>query len=143
MQYGVQRRGRPGSAARQCRQGPISDGMCPHCGRPDSTGHILGGCKHERMQAMYIKRHNMAVQLVTRWLRKRSAAGGVYTIMDACKGAAAELEKHKVQGTRCETICQETGVRAVLVARLSGTPFEGGEWIVPPGSMELVGPRGP
>ena len=100
MQYGVQRWGRPGSAARQGRQGPISDGMCPHCGRPDSTGHILGGCRHARMQAMYIKRHNVAVQLVTRWLRKRSTAGGVYTIMDACKGAAAELEKHKVQGTR-------------------------------------------
>ena len=37
---------------------------CPHCGREDSGGHILGGCQHANMKAMYISRHDEAMRKV-------------------------------------------------------------------------------
>lgn len=83
---------------KQGRPGGISDGRCPHCGLPDSTGHILGYCRHKRMLALYIERHNEAVRMVCKALRKSSTHGGCYTIMDACRRNDAET--HGAAGTR-------------------------------------------
>ena len=55
---------------------------CPLCGGPDSGGHILGGCRHAQLRAMYIKRHNIAVQLLARAI-SRGTRGGGYMVMDA------------------------------------------------------------
>ncbi len=37
---------------------------CPHCHQPDSGGHILGGCGHTTMKALYISRHDEAMRKV-------------------------------------------------------------------------------
>jgi ribonuclease HI len=55
---------------------------CPICPRADSGNHILGGCQHPHMHAMYIKRHNTAVCHIARHLSK-GRHGGCYMIMDA------------------------------------------------------------
>ncbi len=39
---------------------------CPHCHQPDSGGHILGGCGHTIMKALYISRHDEAMRKVLR-----------------------------------------------------------------------------
>ena len=35
---------------------------CPLCNQPDSAGHLLGGCSHKEMQALYIARHDKAMR---------------------------------------------------------------------------------
>ena len=77
---------------------PPTTDRCPHCDRDDSTGHILGGCRHRRMQALYIARHDRAVRLILRWLQKHSRCGGCYTIMDACR--SEDLPRHGADGKR-------------------------------------------
>ena len=52
------------------------------CGAADSGGHILGGCYNPQLSAMYIKRHNIAVQTIARTL-SRGKHGGGYMVMDA------------------------------------------------------------
>ena len=52
--------------------GPITSGRCPICPPSDApsalpldtVGHILGGCTHSRLKALYIARHNKALLLV-------------------------------------------------------------------------------
>ena len=61
---------------------PPSTAACPLCSHDDSVGHILGGCKHPRMQERYIHRHDAAVRLLHQGLQK-GALGGCYTVMDA------------------------------------------------------------
>ena len=67
---------------------PMSNGLCPACGAPDSTSHIMGGCTHNRMKAAYIHRHNTAVQAIAKTISK-GKNGGCYMVMDA--GAEANL----------------------------------------------------
>ena len=43
---------------------PPRNACCPHCGREDSGGHILGGCQHAGLKAMYISRHDAAMRKV-------------------------------------------------------------------------------
>ncbi len=74
----------------------ISDGRCPACGHEDGTGHIMGGCTHQRMKALYIQRHNHAVQLVAKAISKGDTGGG-YIVMDA---NAAEDTPEYSAGTR-------------------------------------------
>ena len=73
-----------------------SDGNCPLCGLPDSCGHILGGCKHRQLRAMYIARHNHAVRKVAAALCKHTDAA--YTVLDACR--ADELGTHGADSNR-------------------------------------------
>ena len=61
---------------------------CPLCGSDDGPSHLLGGCQHGRMRSEYIKRHNDALRMIVRALR-RSRHGGTFTIMDA---AARDLD---------------------------------------------------
>ena len=35
---------------------------CPLCNKPDSAGHLLGGCSHKEMKALYIARHDKAMR---------------------------------------------------------------------------------
>ena len=64
---------------------PTSE-RCPHCGQPDSGGHILGGCIKPIFKAMYIHRHDLA--LIRRHARhafnaiSKDHRGGYYTIAD-------------------------------------------------------------
>ena len=50
-------------------------GLCPLCGAPDSIGHILGGCSHSAMHALYIQRHDQACRLVVKALRMGQLGG--------------------------------------------------------------------
>jgi hypothetical protein len=61
---------------------PTAKAPCPICRGDDSGGHILGGCQHPHMHAMYIKRHNHAVCTIARYLSK-GRNGGCFMIMDA------------------------------------------------------------
>ena len=59
---------------------PRSD-KCPHSGRADSGGHILGGCHVPAFKAMYIARHDQALRLILRSI-VTGDHGGYYTIAD-------------------------------------------------------------
>jgi ribonuclease HI len=65
---------------------------CPLCRLDDGAGHILSGCSNKEMKAMYISRHNRAVQMIRKAIMKHSDIGGYYTVMDACP--AAELPRY-------------------------------------------------
>ncbi len=45
-------------------------GKCPLCGGDDSIGHMLGGCSHPTMHALYIARHDEAVRIIAKAMRK-------------------------------------------------------------------------
>ena len=68
--------------------GPITTGRCPVCPSHatdhtlDTVGHILGGCMHPRMQALYIARHNRALLLIHAALLSGSK-GRHYVVLDA------------------------------------------------------------
>ncbi len=55
---------------------------CPHCGGLDGGGHITGGCLHSNMKAVYIHRHNKAVQLINKYISK-SEIGNYARYVDA------------------------------------------------------------
>jgi ribonuclease HI len=55
---------------------------CPLCGEPDSTGHMLGGCKAS--EHLYIARHDAAVRTLLKSLQKGPMQGR-YTAIDACQ----------------------------------------------------------
>ena len=76
---------------------PTREATCPVCHRGlDGAGHILGGCEHPELRAIYISRHNQAVQIIHRAVAK-GACGNLHCIMDA--GKAAELPS-SAQSTR-------------------------------------------
>ncbi len=61
--------------------GPPQSDRCPHCGQPDSGGHILGGCMKPTFKAMYIHRHDPAMRLILKAISKGNH-GGYHTIAD-------------------------------------------------------------
>ena len=62
----------------------FTNGNCPLCHQPDSSGHIMGHCAYPAMCALYIRRHDDAVKIIQRYVTK-GALGGYYTAMDAGK----------------------------------------------------------
>ena len=73
-------------AFRQCRPyfggGNVArDSTCPLCHGPDSGGHILGGCEHAQMKALFIHRHDSAMRQVLNELNK-GGHGSYYCIAD-------------------------------------------------------------
>ena len=85
---------------------------CPICRGFDSGGHILGGCQHPRMHAMYIKRHNHAVCQIARYLSK-GRNGGCFMIMDATSRqdlpdyvADNRLPSWLLPNTPADTLCR-------------------------------------
>jgi ribonuclease HI len=64
----------------------ISDGLCPACGSPDGTGHIMGGCTNPDMKKLYINRHNKGVLALTNAIAS-GRHGSCYMILDACAQA--------------------------------------------------------
>ena len=60
---------------------PARDMKCPLCGLDDAAGHILGGCKHKEMSAMYIARHDKAMRKVIQEVI-RGEYGNYYIIAD-------------------------------------------------------------
>jgi ribonuclease HI len=71
-----------------CPTPATARGLCPLCGAEDSIGHILGGCSHPNMHALYIQRHDQACRLVVKAMRA-GKQGGMYILTDA--GTAATL----------------------------------------------------
>ena len=57
---------------------PRSD-KCPHCGLPDSGGHIVGGCT--RFTDMYICCHDASLRMLLKAIVK-GAHGGFHTVAD-------------------------------------------------------------
>jgi hypothetical protein len=57
-------------------------GKCSLCGGEDSIGHMLGGCSHPTMHAIYIARHDEAVRIIAKAMRKGNF-GGDYMLVDA------------------------------------------------------------
>jgi ribonuclease HI len=47
---------------------PDCTGNCPLCGKPDSAGHILGGCTHPHPKGQIIKRHTQQVRAIYKQL---------------------------------------------------------------------------
>ena len=82
--------------AARYRKLPPEMAACPLCGHEDSGPHILGGCQHTDMTALYISRHNEAVRAIAKAL-SRGSLSGHYMIMDAC---AAGALPHYVSATR-------------------------------------------
>ena len=108
-----------------------TDDCCPLCGLPDSCGHIQGGCRHRQMQAMYIARHNKAVRKIARTLQRRSAQGGCYMVMDACKRedlASYEAADSRVQGFLLPNVPEADRLRMrpdiLRVLRLPAAPTQ-------------------
>ena len=62
-------------------QVPRSD-KCPHCGSPDSRGHILGGCAS--FTDMYISCHDALLRMLLKVIVK-GAHGGYYTTADIAR----------------------------------------------------------
>ena len=58
-----------------------SNDLCPLCHRPDSAGHMLGGCMNADMKALYIARHDKAMRHVLKQVLK-GQHGGYYVIAD-------------------------------------------------------------
>jgi ribonuclease HI/exonuclease III len=81
-----------------CRYRLATSSACPLCGGPDSAGHILGGCQHRVMKAMYIARHNHAVQRIQKLISKHSCMAAFYTVMDAC--SESDITQHGAHSTR-------------------------------------------
>ncbi len=80
--------------------GPPQSDRCPHCGRPDSGGHILGGCMKPSSKAMYIHRHDLAMRLTLKAISKGNH-GGYHTIADI--GRAELIEDMGVNAKRIPT----------------------------------------
>lgn len=67
--------------------GPVTDGCCPVCPASavactDTVAHVLGGCMHDRLRALFIARHNKALLLVHRAFLA-GTNGRNFTLMDA------------------------------------------------------------
>ena len=75
------------------RYGHVPPGMtgCPLCNTEDGGTHILAGCGHRDMKALYISRHNAAVRRIAKTIMRGRHADG-YMVMDAC--AADALPAH-------------------------------------------------
>ena len=59
-------------------------GSCPLCPcLSDTTGHLLGGCTHPTMHALYIHRHNSALRLICNAILQGALANSLI-ILDAC-----------------------------------------------------------
>jgi ribonuclease HI len=80
-----------------CPTPSTRQGHCPLCNQPDSIGHILGGCLHPNMKALYIQRHDTACRLIIKAIRK-GKQGGHYILADA--GTAATLNPLGVEDKR-------------------------------------------
>lgn len=63
----------------------------------DTQGHLLCACKHPALAALYIKRHNVALQKIQRTVSIHSHLGSYFTIMDA---TSAHALPHGVASTR-------------------------------------------
>ena len=62
--------------------------LCHLCHRlghtcQDTQGHLLGACTHPDLEALYIKRHNLALTMIQRSISIHSDLANCYTIMDA------------------------------------------------------------
>ncbi len=79
--------------------GPPKSDRCPHCGRPDSGGHILGGCMKPTFKAMYIHRQ-LAMRPTLKAISKENH-GGYHTIADI--GRAELIEDMRVNAKRIPT----------------------------------------
>ena len=51
------------------RYGHAQDINCPLCNLEDGAGHMLGGCAHRDMRALYIERHNAAGRQIAKNIR--------------------------------------------------------------------------
>jgi len=83
--------GRPGEPV-------ATDSRCPLCGGQDSIAHMLLECRHYRVQATRVWRHDSAVRMILKALQKHSRRGPAYTIMDA--GKAENLQADGADGKR-------------------------------------------
>ena len=81
---------------------PARDMECPLCGLDDAAGHILGGCRHKEMSAMYIARHDKAMRKVIQEAVK-GEHGNFYIIADV--GKIEGLRDIGVHSKRIPKLC--------------------------------------
>jgi len=67
------------------------DGLCPLCGQPDGTRHIISGC--QALTGLYTERHNAVARLVLKAIRKGTRGAEVvqHDVGSATKLAAAGM----------------------------------------------------
>ena len=70
---------------------------CPLCNKSDSAGHMLGGCSHKEMKALYIARHDKAMRKLLKQVLS-GKHGAHYTIADV--GTLEGLQQLGVHGKR-------------------------------------------
>ena len=94
-------------------------GLCPLCGQPDSTGHLVGGCEAPEIKGIRIALHQRLVARIVKAIGK--GANGNYTIL------ADGLTTHKTVPTPAVThlpdwVTAETTTRPdiILVERHTG-----------------------
>ena len=66
-------------------------GMCPHCGNPDSGSHIAAACSHPYMKGLYIQRHNELTIIIAEALSRGKHGGGIVAIDAGSTALAAGL----------------------------------------------------
>lgn len=54
---------------------PLTDASCLLCGRPDGPVHIFAGCQHPHIKAHNIARHNKAVLILHKGIKKGELGG--------------------------------------------------------------------
>jgi len=79
---------RPRDATANADSAGDTDAPCPVCGGPDSGSHIMGSCRHNEMQRLYINRHNRALLCVAKAV-SRGCNGAGYMVLDATARDAA------------------------------------------------------
>ena len=62
-------------------QGIAANAQCPLCRDQDGISHMLGGCSHPTMKAMYIERHNQAARKILKLIIE-GAHGNCYMLAD-------------------------------------------------------------
>ena len=79
------------------RYGRAQDINCPLCNLEDGGGHILGGCAHRDMRALYIERHNAAGRRIAHEIR--NGAHGNHVIVGDV-GSAEKCQGLDLHSTR-------------------------------------------
>ena len=80
------------------------DGLCPLCGQPDGTRHIISGCK--ALEKLYTERHNAVGRLVLKAIRKGECGAQV---VQHDVGSAAKLAGDGITEGQCaRTLPQST-----------------------------------
>jgi ribonuclease HI len=80
---------------------------CPLCGHEDSCGHIMGACEHEQVKGFYILRHNDAVCIVEKAIKRSTTMGDGLTWRDSGPEGAEHTQGTRIPAWILPTVQEE------------------------------------